>query len=61
VLEELLDQDVPAIAKALIEEYVHLRTGAGDMSLELQRGLIEIIYDLLTKRRKVSVENLQSA
>jgi hypothetical protein len=61
VLEELLDQDVPAIAKALIEEYVHLRTGAGDMSLELQRGLIEIIYDLLTKRRRVSVENLQSA
>lgn len=60
VLEELLDQDVPAIAKALIEEYVHLRTGAGDMSLELQRGLIEIIYDLLTKRRRVSVENLQS-
>jgi hypothetical protein len=61
VLEELLDQDVPAIAKALIEEYMHLRTGAGDMSLELQRGLIEIIYDLLTKRRKVSVEHLQSA
>lgn len=61
VLEELLDMDVPAIAKALIEEYVHLRTGAGDMSIELQRGLIEIIYDLLTKRRKVSVENLQPA
>lgn len=34
--------------------------GAGDMSLELQRGLIEIIYDLLAKRRRVSVENLQS-
>jgi hypothetical protein len=61
VLEDLLDQDVPAIAKALIEEYMHLRTGAGDMSLALQRGLIEIIYDLLARRRKVSVENLRPA
>ena len=26
----------------------------------LQRGLIEVIYDLLTRRRKVSVENLQT-
>jgi hypothetical protein len=31
------------------------------MSMQLQRGLIEIIYDLLIRRRKVSVENLQTA
>ncbi|MEI8044602.1 MAG: hypothetical protein WCL11_24540, partial [Verrucomicrobiota bacterium] len=60
VLEELLEKDVPEIAKALIEEYAHIQTGSGDMSMELQRGLIEIIYDLLIRRRKVSVENLQT-
>jgi hypothetical protein len=60
VLEELLEKDVPEIAKALIEEYAHIQTGSGDMSMELQRGLIEVIYDLLTRRRKVSVENLQT-
>ena len=60
VLEELLEKDVPEIAKALIEEYAHIQTGGGDMSMQLQRGLIEVIYDLLIRRRKVSVENLQT-
>jgi hypothetical protein len=30
------------------------------MSMQLQRGLIDVIYDLLIRRRKVSVENLQT-
>jgi hypothetical protein len=30
------------------------------MSMQLQRGLIDFIYDLLIRRRKVSVENLQT-
>ncbi len=60
VLDSLLDQDIPEIAKVLIEEFAHMTSGGGDMTLELQRALINTIYDLLTRNRKVNVANLQT-
>jgi hypothetical protein len=61
VLERLLDRDIPEITRALIEEYIHLKSGAGDMSREMQDALIAIIYDLLTRHRKASVANLHTS
>lgn len=58
VLETLLDRDVPEIAKALIEEYVHITSGGGDMSQQMQRGLIDVIYDLLATKRRINVSNI---
>ncbi len=58
VLDTLLDQDIPEIAKVLIEEIVHFTSGGGDMSMEMQRALINVVYDLLTRSRKVSVANI---
>ena len=58
VLEALLDRDVPEIAKALIEEYVHITSGGGDMSQQMQRGLIDVIYDLLATKRRINVANI---
>jgi hypothetical protein len=57
-LDTLLDQDIPEIAKVLIEEIVHFTSGGGDMSMEMQRALINVVYDLLTRSRKVSVANI---
>ena len=34
VLDTLLEQDIPGIAKVLIEEFMHLTSGGGDMSME---------------------------
>ncbi len=61
VLERLLDRDIPEITRALIEEYIHLKSGAGDMSREMQDALIAIIYDLLTRHRRPSVANLHTS
>ena len=60
VLDSLLDQDIPEIAKVLIEEFAHMTSGGGDMSMELQRALIDTIYDLLTRNRKVNVSDLRT-
>jgi len=60
VLDTLLQQDIPDIAKVLIEEFMHLTSGGGDMSMELQRALVNTIYDLLTRNRRVNVSNLQT-
>ena len=60
LLETLLDEDIPTIAKVLIEEFAHIKSGGGDMSLTLQRELIDTIYDLLLGSRRVNVQNIQS-
>jgi hypothetical protein len=60
VLESLLDEEVSEIARVLIEEFAHITSGGGDMSLELQRSLVNTIYELLTRNRKMNVENIQT-
>lgn len=57
LLKDGLNADLPELAKALIEEYAHLKSGAGDFSEGMQRELVSMLYTVLTSRKQ-RVENL---
>lgn len=51
------ESDVDALTNTLIEEYVHLSSGAGDGSIRFEKALIKVIQDLITPRvRKRAAE-----
>lgn len=52
VLRNALQLDLPDLAKLLIEEYAHLRSGAKDFSQEMQEELVTMLYELLAKRKQ---------